>query len=185
MSDSTINLERRWRIRLFVAVILTVFAHETIPLGPDHLLSPDPLTRLLYRIGLWQRPWSMFSPNPHKMSTWVSAELVDKNNQSSTWSSPQWEYVGPTEKFYRFRYFNYYNCFENPLDPLVVDDLAAHLQRTLPTAQATMLAEDVREVMLSLNTTKLLLPQDGTLPPREETYRMYSNQPLGIYTYSP
>jgi len=185
MLDRHPDLRRRWRVRLFVAGVLFVLAHETIPWGAEHRLTPSPLTKLINYAGLWQRPWNMFAPDPLRTSTWISAKLIDKNNQSFEWSSPQWAGVGPAEKFYRFRYFNYFNCFESPLNPLVIDDLADHLQRTLPTTEASFAAEDVREVKFSLKMMRILLPQDGTLNPRAETYRMFSDQPLATQTYSP
>ena len=183
--DCTPNRHRRWRVRLLVAIVLLVLAHETIPWEAEHRLTPSLSTKLIYGVGLWQRPWNMFAPDPLRTTTWIAAEVVDKNDQTYAWSSPRWADVGPAEKFYRFRYFNYFNGFGNSLNSLVVDDLANHLRRTLPTTEASLAAEDIREVRFSLRTTRVLLPPDGTLSPRTETYRMYSDQPLATHTFSP
>lgn len=174
----------RWHIRLFVIAVTIVAVVQSIPSATNADQSEGPLGKAMDLAGLWQRPWSMFAPEPRRTTSWLSADLIASDNRRVEWWSPQWAYVQPAEKFIRFRHLNYYSRFQTPVNPLVVESLADHLRRTEPlNSDVPITPADIRTVTVFLNSKKLLMPDDGTLPNRDETYWMVSNQTLGSQSY--
>jgi hypothetical protein len=186
---------RRWSVRCFFFFMVFCMVRESVPDANCQQLFHDSLTRTLNRLGLWQRPWKLFAPNPVQETSWVSAEIFWNDQTQTTWSSPDWQAAPVREKFLRFRHLNYYNRFQEPLSPLITNDLAdwicrnaapetGDLQPPVPAASQVN-PPTIESIKLYLNRSKMLLPHDGSLPTRAETYQMFTVQPLATKIYTP
>ncbi len=163
---------RRIVSRGVIVVVVALMVLQSVPGSLAERLERSRVGRMLDRSGLWQRPWTLFAPDPKQELVWLSATLVTKDGRLIDWISRDWESTGAVDKFFQFRHMNYVTRFQNPLTQDAIDDFARYLGRTqLP-------AGEVREVQLYKNSIKLLMPPDGTIPSREETLRSVSILPI-------
>lgn len=118
----------------------------------------------------------MFAPNPVLNNGWFTAEIERVDGTQTQWNSPLWSQVDIREKFLRFRYLNYFNRLASVWGDEARDDLADYLARQSETPVARMRLYHTR--------MRLILPDDGTLPKREEAEWMFSSEPVANRTYS-
>lgn len=200
---------RRGAIRIFITVALVMMAIDTCPSEwPGARKLKSWVSPVLNLLGLWQGEWPLFAPNPVINNAWLTAEFYEAQNENSgqfqtpikTWNSPFWFKHGPGEKFYRFRHVNYFNRL--PYSHLQkIEDFGDYITRKHfgtnyhPTLQVqdkgsvTNLSVDQKSnaIVLKLfgNRLNIAMPDDGTLPTREEIVWVSVGENLLIRAYQP
>jgi hypothetical protein len=192
---------RRIAVRWFMLVITAFIAVDAGPGAfPVVARAKQVVSPILTRIGLWQGEWTLFAPNPAINNAWVSAEIRDPNGELETWNSTYWAGTSGWERFRGFRYINYSNRLPTQ-DQAVADDYADYLARQLisPTAQPLNLSPDASsnaspptqtpaeawKLSLFRSQLNLSLPEDGSLPPRDEVLWISTSKNLAIREYLP
>lgn len=193
---------RGWRcmaVRIFFVVFATVVAIDIAPrkwtwLRPVKQVVCPPLNYF----GLWQGQWALFAPNPILNNAWLSAEVYRPDgSQQEVWNSTYWANSNGWDRFVGFRRMNYGNQMA-AADPGAANDLADYLARLLisPTARPVEhpVAEAAESVGPSQSTWRLVLtrsqmnivlPDDGTLPARDQTLWISSSKNLAVREYLP
>lgn len=181
------RLKRRL-VRLFFCLFLIALVADA---SPDELpgagYAKQLLVPLLNRTGLWQGQWTLFAPNPKINNAWISAEVyAPDGTQSAFWNSTYWSETSTWQRFTGFRHINYNNRIQTQ-GKRAADDLADFLARSLitPTAVATTDRQDTRRLVLSRTELNVVLPDDGTLPNRDETMWISTSQNLTVREYQP
>lgn len=118
----------------------------------------------------------MFAPDPVLNNGSFTAEIEHVDGTRTQWNSPLWSQVDSREKFLRFRYLNYFNRLANVWGDEPREDLADYLARRSETPVASVRLYHAR--------MRLILPDDGTLPKRDEAEWMFSSEPVANRTYS-
>ena len=183
---------KRAALRLFIVLTVFVMVVQSIPepngtdfpgagretrgLGESRFLG-ERVKSYLDCVGLCQRPWRLFAPDPRKDFGWLSAELIARDGSSTPWTSPFWSELSVYEKFVGFRSLNYYSRFRDPLIQSVSDDLADYLSINVLPAYLTSRVE------LSLSAFETLPNDDQPFPSREETITMLVTKPLTVREY--
>ncbi len=148
-------------IRSFAIIVILVMVLDTLPNSWSFLSLPKRgLSFVLNRVGLWQGEWSMFAPDPVINNGWLTAELTTKDGRSIQWDSPHWSKSGIVDKFVRFRHINYYNRLPLLWNLKATDDFMDYLARQS--------GQEIARVKLYRNHMRLQMPEDGSLPVREE-----------------
>ncbi|MEM7557608.1 MAG: hypothetical protein AAF394_00665 [Planctomycetota bacterium] len=152
-------------VKLFVLCVLVFSALDSLP--NPYALSGAPrqaLSAVVNTAGIWQGAWSMFAPDPMVNHLWLSADIYDEQGQRvETWNSPYWNDVGAWEKFYKFRYLNYYTRMCSPLHRTSAKDLADYLARTKQNDESGQLT-----VEIYANSLELTSPVDGNIYAAED-----------------
>jgi hypothetical protein len=160
-------------IRSLCILIVFLIVFQSLPTGQLGQDREGPIQAVLDRIGLWQRPWTLFAPEVKNELVWLSAEL-DTPSGTLTLDSPDWERERVVDKFWNFRWMNYFTRFSRLLDSRVADDYAAYLIRKhFPH-------EPVYEVRLYRNSMRLSLSSDETLPGKDDMTRVITVVPLTV-----
>ncbi len=190
---------QRLAIRLFMCFICAAVLIDTAPNSLRFLSGAKlKLTPWLNRMGLWQGGWTLFAPNPGINNTWISAEVYAPDGQLDTWNSTYWADTNGWQRFRGFRHINYTNRIQTQ-GKAAADDYADYLARQLisPTASAiiaepeqlaTSIDADSQShwrLQLARNRMNISLPDDGTLPSREETMWISSSENLTVREYLP
>lgn len=184
---------RRRCVRIFVIVIMAVVFIETAP--PQIAGVRQVQARLhpvLNTLGLWQGRWTLFAPNPKINNSWLSAEIYEPGGKlKEIWNSTYWAETKGWERFLGFRHINYNNRIHT-INKQAADDFADYLARQLiaPTAHCvspdTSTTTDGRwRIVLSRNELNISLPDDGTLPTRDETIWIVASKNLTVREYLP
>ncbi len=148
--------------------------------------------------GLWQGQWTLFAPSPILNNAWLSAEVYRPDgSQQEVWNSTYWANSNSWERFVGFRQMNYRNRM-GAASPEAANDLADYLARQLisPTARPVerAAAEFARTVgdpphrwrlVLTRSQLNIVLPDDGTLPVRDQTIWISSSKNLAVREYLP
>ena len=167
---------RRRAVRWFVILLITVMFVDSAPQSWSWLRRPKrAVSVVLNRIGLWQGEWSMFAPDPVLNNGWFTAEIHSPDGTVSQWNSPYWITSNSGDKFLRFRYLNYFNRLPAPFYQPARNDFADYLARKSPVP--------VESVKLFHTRTRLIMPEDGSLPKRDEVDWMFSSEILTKRTY--
>lgn len=152
--------QRKLCIRIFVLLIASLVIIDAGPSQNWFTVIKRPAGKLLSAIELRQGSWAMFTPNPVINNRWVSAEMKTKDGRTLNWDSTLWSRATTWDKFVGFRHINYFNrCFQAWCIP-GRQDFLEYLARHS--------GEDLQSIQLHLNRMDLIMPDDGTLPPREE-----------------
>lgn len=190
---NVLRRRRRAGIRLFFVVVVCVIVADVLPPSVYPIQAPKRWLRTgLTYAGLWQGQWAMFSPNPSINNTWLSAEYVNDSGELVTWNSPYWASVGTWEKFYRFRYLNFYSRLQLNHNAVAAGDFAQFLRRSGAGQESAETAGDYEadpsgtlpkgEVRLFVSGLRLVIPEDGSLPPRDEALWVSFSEVLGERT---
>ena len=193
---------RRVAVRVFVLLVLASMVVETSPSvfkWPRVLKSwCAPALRFS---GLWQGEWPLFAPNPVLNNAWITAEVYAPDGTLTIWNSPYWAETSSVGKLRNFRYINLYNRLPfRGKEP--ADDFADYIARqmidphvqpyeppeteSLQPAVAGVASYAGRwQLRLLRSQLNIILPEDGSLPSREETMWVTSNTPLTIREYLP
>lgn len=198
---------RRRIVRCFVAIALLSIAIDTAPRWPFTAPLQDLIRPVLNVTGLWQGDWPLFAPNPVINNGWISAEFYKEGDRSPiltpedkplSWNSPIWSEYSAWNKFYRFRHMNYFNRATNRGKD-VLDDLADYIahEKLGPEFHYVDMQTNKRidkrpkdesdgpiELRLSKNGLKIVLPEDGSFPSRDETTWVYVGSGLGMRKYT-
>jgi hypothetical protein len=151
---------------------------DNVPTVSNRILG-NRIQSYLDCIGLWQRPWTLFAPDPRKDLAWLSADISAREGATSRWSSPLWSEASVYDKFFGFRHLNYYNRFRDPLIQSVSDDLADFLGAYESPYPVT------GRVELSLSSIKTLPNEGIPFPSRDETMTMLVSKPLTVREATP
>jgi len=119
----------------------------------------------------------MFAPDPVLNNGWFTAEIQSTDGTTSQWNSPFWIEKGSAEKFLRFRYLNYFNRLPSPWFEQAREDFTDYLAR-----QSRM---PVESVQLHHVRMRLIMPEDGSLPKRDEASWMISSEIVTKRKYQP
>jgi hypothetical protein len=169
---------RRAAVRLAVLVIASAMILDTLPYSWKWLAGPKQyLSRVLNPLGLWQGEWPLFAPDPVINNGWLTAELQSTDGTLEQWDSPLWSQASGWEKFAGFRHVDYYNHVPLPANYPARDDLLDYLIRRA--------AKPVKTAKLYRNQLRMQLPEDGSLPPRDEIPWMFSSEIILRRTFQP
>lgn len=175
--------ERRRSVTLaFCLMLMSIMFLDVLPRDVPGLKGiKSVLNAGLNRIGLWQGPWTMFTPDPVIGNGWFSAELTLSDGSTVKWDSPYWADKSTWEKFVRFRHVNYYNRLYLPANSAGIGDLQDYLARSLvgPDSPPVVSCE------MSRTRLQLLLPEDGSLPLPDENEWVFTAEPYGRRNYQP
>lgn len=184
--------------RLLVLIVLTFIFVEAAPgrLSITRWARPK-LSPVLTRLGLWQGEWTLFAPNPGINNAWLSAEIYPPHGDVRMWNSTYFAEASGWELFLHFRHINYNNRL-HATDRAAADDFADYLARRLisPTArpiealptdaqESSALENDAWELSLFRSQLNLTMPDDGSLPTREETLWISTSENLTVRRYAP
>lgn len=187
---------RRAAIRIFFLAFAVVLFIDTTPANWAWLRPAKRFVcPLLNYCGLWQGQWTLFAPAPILNNAWLSAEIYGPDGtRQKVWNSTYWANSRGWDRFVGFRQMNYRNR-TSAMDPRAVADYADYLARQLisPTAHAVNLPDSVPSentpqpwrVVLSRNQLNIVMPDDGTLPKRDETIWISSSKNLLVREYQP
>ncbi len=154
-------------VRVFFLALVAVLFVDVFPWGK--LSSRAPISwvfKFVNAAGIWQGQWQMFAPKPVVSNYWLTAQIVDSQGHSTDWTSPYWPTIGTSEKFYKFRYMNYYNRISTPVHRHCTPDFARFLAREAAASNGGTL--DDYFVKLYVNRLDMVDPVDGGFPPPEE-----------------
>lgn len=161
---------RAW-VRAFFISLVAVLIADVFPWGK--LSSTAPICwvyKFVNAAGIWQGQWQMFAPKPTVNDYWLTAQITDSAGDSSDWTSPYWPTTGTWEKFYRFRYMNYYNRISTPLHRHCTPDFANYLAYEAAATRGDV--ADGYSVSLYSNGLKMVDPVDGVFLPPDEVIRI-------------
>lgn len=169
---------RRCAARALVLVAAAAMVLPSAPtLSPWLAPSQQVLSWALDCIGLRQGTWSMFAPDPVLNNGWFTAEIQHVDGTQSQWNSPYWVEADSSDKFLRFRFLNYYNRLRASVHHGAGEDFADYLAHRSDVP--------VESVKLYHTRMRLILPDDGTLPKRDEVTWIFSSEPVAQRTYVP
>jgi hypothetical protein len=168
---------RRRAVRAFAIFFIAAMVIDSAPQSWRWLSGPKrAISALFNRVGLWQGEWSMFAPDPVINNGWFTAEIQNADGTSSQWNSPYWVEITNRDKFLQFRYLNYFNRLPSPWFQLAREDFADYLARKSRAP--------VESVRLFHTRMQLIMPEDGSLPKRDEAQWMFTSQPVVHRRYS-
>ena len=88
---------RNWIVDGFIAIVLLVFAVDTMP------CTPEPVRRLMRPLlsptGLWQGTWSLFAPIPDSRNHRLRADIEFTDGSHHVWDSPDWRSQSAWQRF--------------------------------------------------------------------------------------
>ncbi len=197
-------------IRFFFVTFVVILAIDIAPATWKWLQpAKQTLSPLLCRAGLWQGQWTLFAPKPTLNNAWLSAEVYRPDGtQEQIWNSAYWAKASGWERFVGFRRMNYAIRMA-AVNPSVSNELSDYLARQLISPTARPVAElpgvdDDRpahlenadkathsvpaglwKIVLSRNQMNIVLPEDGSLPTRDETIAIASSKNLAVREYQP
>ena len=164
---SSHDSKRRMAIRWALMLTAVIIAIDTMP---ANITFVKPLKAILFPIlgsmGLSQGDWPLFAPNPILKNGTIVAEVMDRELQQGTWTSPDWARATAWEKFYRFRHMNYYQRVAQ--NHFASSDLADYLQRAIPDKEHAVPA-------IRWSESNELLPAVDLVPPMVEV-KLYQYQ---------
>ena len=169
---------KRALIRGFALLAIAVIVLDTLPRNWGWLTgTKQAVSSVLNRVGLWQGEWPLFAPDPVVNNGWFTAEIRDPDGTVTRWNSPFWSEASAWDKFVGFRYIDYFNRLTLPSNFPAADDFADYLAREV--------GRPVASVRLYKNQVLLQMPDDGSLPPREEIAWMFSSELVAVRKYQP
>lgn len=146
--------------RVFILAVMVMIAADACPAPSCSLVIKKPVAQFLDLVGLRQGSWAMFTPNPVLNNRWFSAEMTTKDGKVTNWDSPLWSRATVWDKFVQFRHVNYYNRIYQPWCWRGANDYMQY--------RARQAGEELESIQLHQNHLDLVMPEDGTLPPRDE-----------------
>ena len=155
--------------RCFVLAVMALIAIDAWPPQSWCVRVKKPIGHVMDWIGLRQGSWAMFAPNPVVNNRWMSADIELANGQSVHWDSPIWSRASTWDKFVKFRHINYYNRVFQTWCMAGRNDFLEYLIREQD--------DSVDSIQLHLNRMALIMPEDGSLPVREETQWQLISEP--------
>ena len=89
---------------LSAAIVILLLAVVAVHLPSSALAraTEDPSSQLLRSVGLEQQ-WSVFAPDPRRISLELRAEVVYADGSSERWAPPQGSALTGSVRFYRWR----------------------------------------------------------------------------------
>ena len=192
---------RRWAVRIFVFLVVAMIA---IDVAPERLPGVRAAKRLLPPalkwVGLWQGEWPLFAPNPLLNNGWFSAEFHGPDGQTRNWNSPYWAAATTSEKFRMFRHLNYYTALpvqtqgvlEDFCDFLARQELGSTARPVVgdrpagaEPAAADGMADGTWRMSLYHNRLNMSIPEDGSLPKRDDVIWISTSRRLVDREYLP
>ena len=119
----------------------------------------------------------MFAPDPVLNNGWFTAEIQKADGTQAQWNSPFWIESDSRDKFLRFRHLNYYNRLPSLWYHPAREDLADYLARQSDVP--------VDSIKLYHTRMRLIMPEDGSLPKRDEVDWMFSSEIVAKRSYAP
>ena len=108
MSEPDSPFSSRLRLRacnLLIAAVLALILLDGLPTTPEPLRALiDPAVD---RLGIWQGPWHLYSPNPDGQNHRFRAEITYRDGTKHEWRSPGWRDYSPGERFLKHRESEY------------------------------------------------------------------------------
>ena len=154
--------------KLFVACIMAMILIDAWPTAIS-LVVKRPVAAVLDLIGLRQGSWTMFTPNPVINNRWITAEVRTKDGQMLTWDSPLWVRASVWDKFVQFRHVNYYNrIFQSWCSQAAYDFMDYRMRQC---------DEEPDSIQMHINRMNLVMPEDGSLPKRDEAEWSLTTEP--------
>lgn len=206
---------RRAAARAFFLLFATVLFIDTSPSNWAWMRPVKQFIRpSLNYSGLWQGQWTLFAPNPILNNAWLSAEVYRPDGtRQEVWNSTYWATASGWERFVGYRWMNYRNRMA-AIDSRAANDFADYLARQLISPTAHPITPQSPEptgsnrvaatqddgsseasepsgatpawrLVLSRNQLTIVLPDDGTLPNRDETLWVSSSKNLAVREYQP
>ncbi len=155
--------------RYFVLAVCLLITVDACPLTSWNAMVKLPVARLMDWIGLRQGTWAMFAPNPVLSNRWVSAQMKTQTGQTLIWDSPLWARASIWDKFVQFRHVNYYSRINQTWCIPAAHDYLNYKFHNAP--------EPLESIQLNLNRMEIMMPEDGSLPPRDEAQWMLATEP--------
>lgn len=151
---------QRWACNAFIAALLLLIFIDGMP------TTPEPVRYLfdstVDRLGIWQGPWYLFSPDPDNQNSRFRAEITYYDGETREWRSPGWERLSPAQAFRKHRQLEYYDKFWSVSREPVWDSLAdylAHSERPGATG-----AKRPKQVRMIAELAAVNLPPSGPWP---------------------
>ena len=103
-TDKHDSLPSRFRRRLvdgFIAVVVTLFALDTLPCTPEPVRQR--MRPVLNTTGLWQGTWGLFAPIPDNINHRLRADMFYADGSHRVWNSPDWRSQTAWQRFFGHR----------------------------------------------------------------------------------
>ena len=108
MSEPSSPFFSRLRLRacnLLIGALLALILLDGLPTTPEPVRALiDPMVD---RLGIWQGPWHLFSPNPDGQNHRFRAEITYYDGTEFEWHSPAWRELSSGERFLKHRESEY------------------------------------------------------------------------------
>ncbi|MFO0899587.1 MAG: hypothetical protein U0836_19335 [Pirellulales bacterium] len=93
---------------LILAVLALIFIDGIPARGLFHDRLRQRVNPLLYATGLYQGPWSVFTPRVDRENHHLELHIEYDNGESVDWRSPPWNDLSTLDKLTRFRELEYH-----------------------------------------------------------------------------
>jgi len=128
-------------ILAFVSVVLVDALPSTCT---AHQRARDALDPALDATGLWQQTWRLFAPNPDRVNTRISANIVFANGTQQSWNSPDWQNSSALQRFTHFRHMEYYDSLRMDSNGAAWEPFAKYISHKVAPGQQPVRVELTR-----------------------------------------
>lgn len=128
--------------------------------------------------GLWQGGWQLFAPEPDKLNSSLTAELVFADGEKVFLNSPKWRELSAWQRLVRFREAEFVDGITTDWNSCAWPTYADYLRRTTPHPNNKDLK--ATEVLLIRNWVDIMPPNSFTVtefpepPEQTSTFIMFA-----------
>lgn len=114
------------------AVVLLVLIDAMPQVGRIHRRLKRETDLVLDMTGLWQGSWTLYCPDPDRINTRLTAEILYSDGSRAHWQSLDWTRLSCWERLRTFRRQEYYDNIRFTSNRGAWESLARYLARTVP-----------------------------------------------------
>jgi hypothetical protein len=175
------SLQKRLLTPFIVALLLLLLIDALPETGRFHRRLKDATDRLLDVTGLWQGSWQLYAPDPDRVNTRISADLVFSDGTTARWSQPDWPSLSRWRRFLLFKHMEYFDAVRLERNKGAWSGLAAFLARNYEGTKGP----DVRvtKIVLKEALAEIPPPDPSAMPPARPYLKF--GAPRELFTWEP